>query len=138
MALNRNKLYSIIFIACMAGYIWLYFSQSKLLTGTKPVEVCLIKHVTNIPCPSCGSTRAVISLSNGNVIEALKINPMGFIVAIIMLLAPLWIIFDIAARRNTLFVFYQKTETYLKKPRYAIPLVLLVLINWVWNFTKGL
>ena len=39
---------------------------------------------------------------------------------------------------HTLFDFYQKTESYLKKPKIAIPLILLLIINWIWNITKGL
>ena len=100
--------------------------------------MCLIKHITNIPCPSCGSTRSIVSLTNGNFIEALLINPMGLIVAVIMSLAPLWILIDIATRRKILFEFYRKIETYLKRPQYSIPLILLVIINWIWNITKGL
>ena len=138
MSLNRNKLYTIIFIACIAGYIWLYFSLSNSQFEKNTVEVCLIKHVTNIPCPSCGSTRSVISLTKGNFIEALRINPFGYIVAIIMFLAPLWITIDIVTKRKTLFEFYQKFETYLKRPQYSIPLILVVIINWIWNITKGL
>lgn len=138
MALNRNKLYLVLFIACLAGYSWLYYGISRNLAENKSVEVCLIKHVTSIPCPSCGSTRSVISLTTGHFIEALKINPIGIIVAAIMILAPLWIMLDIATSRSTLFDFYQKTEIRLKKPQYAIPLILLVIINWIWNITKGL
>jgi hypothetical protein len=138
MALSRNKLYSIMFIACFAGYIWLYFGLSHEQSKDKPLEVCLVKHFTNIPCPSCGSTRSVLSLIKGNFNEAFSINPMGFLIAFIMFLSPLWIIVDVSAKRNTLFTFYQKIETYLKKPQLAIPLVLIVIINWIWNITKGL
>mgnify|MGYP006179307239 CR=1 FL=1 len=138
MTLNRNRLYSIIFIACLTGYIWLYFSVSKKLITSKAVGVCIIKQVTNIPCPSCGTTRSVVSLTKGDIIEALNINPLGFLVAFIMLLAPFWIIADLLTKNSTLFDFYQKLETYLKKPKYAIPLILLVIINWIWNITKGL
>ena len=134
MTLNRNNLYSILFISCIAGYIWLYFS----LTNREAFNVCLIKHFTNIPCPSCGSTRSIVLLTNGNFNEALLINPIGLIVAVIMSLAPLWILTDIATRRKTLFEFFQKIETYLKRPQYSIPLILLVIINWIWNITKGL
>lgn len=137
MTLNRNKLYSILFISCIAGYIWLCFSLTNIETNSEAFDVCLIKHITNIPCPSCGSTRSIISLTKGNFFEALCINPMGFIVAVIMFSAPLWIIFDIATRQKTLFDFYLKIETYLKRPRYSIPLILLVVINWIWNITKG-
>jgi hypothetical protein len=138
MTLNRNKLYSIMFIACTAGYMWLYFSLTMDVTENNLVEVCLIKHITNIPCPSCGSTRSVISLTKGNLIEAFNINPLGYIIAIIMLVTPLWIVIDIASRRKTFFELYQRIETYLKRPLYAIPLILLVIINWFWNITKGL
>ena len=55
-----------------------------------------------------------------------------------MLIAPVWIIADMMLGNNSLFKWYQKIENHLKKPTYAIPLILLVIINWVWNITKGL
>lgn len=138
MQLDRNKLYSILLIACLAGYIWLYYSITSNITENTSVEVCLIKHTTSIPCPSCGSTRSIISLTKGNLVEAFGINPIGYVVAIIMLFAPVWIIADMILRNNSLFKFYQIIEHHLKKPKYAIPLILLVIINWIWNITKGL
>jgi hypothetical protein len=138
MTLNRNKLYSIIFIACLAGYIWLYFNITKNLTKEKQFEVCFVKHLTNIPCPSCGATRSVLSLTNGNFIEAFNLNPIGYVIAIIMFIAPLWIITDVVMKSKTLFYFYEKIEMYLKKPKFAIPLIFLVLINWIWNIIKGI
>ncbi|MEJ5963335.1 DUF2752 domain-containing protein [Pedobacter immunditicola] len=138
MNLNRNKLYSILFIACIVGYIWLYFNFSNENAEDKQIEVCLIKHFTNIPCPSCGTTRSIISFTDGDFLQSLTLNPMGVVVAIIMLFSPLWIIADTITRRKTLFDFYRKTETFLKRPQYAIPLVLLVIINWIWNITKGI
>jgi hypothetical protein len=138
MLLNRNKLYSILLTACIAGYIWLYYSITSNVTENKSVEVCLIKHATNIPCPSCGSTRSIISLTKGNFVEAFDLNPIGYIVAFIMLIAPVWIISDLILKNNSLFKCYQITESYLKNPKYAIPLILLVIINWFWNIKKGL
>lgn len=138
MTLNRNKLYLILLVACWSGYIWLYYSLSNNYSENKSYEVCLIKYTTNIPCPSCGSTRSIISLTKGNFIEALSINPMGFIVAVVMLLSPIWIIADTLNKRNTLFDFYKKTEANLKRPQFAIPLIFLVIINWIWNITKEL
>lgn len=105
---------------------------------SKEFHVCIIKHLTNIPCPSCGSTRSILSITKGNFMEALQINPMGFIVTVIMFSVPFWIFIDIATRRQTLFEFYRKMETYLKRPQLAIPLILLVVINWIWNITKGI
>lgn len=138
MSISSSKLYTVLVISCMAGYLWLYINISINQTEIKTVEVCLIKHATNIPCPSCGSTRSVISLVKGNFSDALQINPLGYIVAIIMVLIPIWILIDIAIKKKTLFEFYQKMETYLIKPKVAIPLIGLVIINWIWNITKGL
>jgi hypothetical protein len=138
MKLDRNKLYSLLCIACLAGYIWLYFNITKNITETKSVEVCIIKQLTNIPCPSCGATRSVILLTKGDFIGAFNFNPIGYLVAMMMLITPIWIVVDIIKSTKTLFNFYLKIETYLKKPKIAIPLILLVIINWIWNITKGL
>lgn len=138
MTLDRNKLYLILLIACVAGYIWLKYSIASNATENKAVEVCLIKHATNIPCPSCGSTRSLISLTKGHFVEAFNLNPIGYIVAFTMLIAPVWIVVDIVLKNNSLFVCYEKIESHLKKPKYAIPLIILVSINWIWNITKGI
>jgi len=138
MTLNRGRLYTILFIACFAGYIWLYLNISETLTGQQSFNVCLIKQVTNIPCPSCGSTRSIISLSKGQLMEAFSINPLGIVVAIIMLFTPIWVIIDLLFKRKTLLNFYQQLESLLQQRKYAIPLGLLVILNWVWNIVKGL
>ncbi len=137
MITERNRLYFFLFLLCLGGVAWLYRGISSS-PGGGPVEACLIKHTIKVPCPSCGSTRSVIALTKGNFIEALKINPLGYLVAAIVFLTPLWIIIDFTTNRKTLFLFYRKAETFLKRPRYAIPLVILMLMNWVWNISKGL
>ena len=138
MTLDRNKLYLILLIACLAGYIWLYFGFKNEITENNSVKVCVIKYVTNIPCPSCGSSRSVISLIKGDFISAFKFNPIGYLVAIIMIIAPIWILIDVIKKNKTLFDFYLKTEKYIRKPNIAIPLILLVIINWIWNIVKEL
>lgn len=137
MTLNKNKLYSMLFIACLAGYVYIYVSLIANETH-KSFDVCLVKHATTLPCPSCGSTRAIILLTKGDFVEALRINPLGYVVALIMFLAPSWIALDMATKRKTLFDFYRRIEIYLRRPYYAIPLIGLVLINWIWNISKGL
>jgi hypothetical protein len=136
--MSRNKLYIILILACLTGYIWLYLSIHPTSSGFDEVGVCIIKHTTNIPCPSCGSTRSIISLLMGNIKEAFLINPFGIIVAGIMVILPLWISTDLIRRKQTLLVQYNKMELFLKKPQHSIPLILLVIINWIWNIAKGL
>ena len=136
MIRSRNQLYTIVIIACVVGYFWLYFNLTNKLSTS--VNVCMLKHITQIPCPSCGSTRAMISIANGEFVNALKLNPIGYLVAGIMTLSPLWILIDLGLKKNTFFESYQKIEIQLRRPQYAIPLVLLVVLNWMWNISKNL
>ena len=138
MPLNRNKLYVIILTVCAAGYAWLYFHINAHFEAVHSVGVCLVKQFTGIPCPSCGTTRAVAYLIHGEWREALLINPFGFVVACIMFFAPLWVLIDFITGKQTLFALYREIEERLKKPIYALPLILLVIINWAWNIFKGL
>ena len=125
-------------IACLAGYVWLYIGITHKRSDKKTVEVCLIKHTTNIPCPSCGSTRSVISIIKGDFLGSLYINPLGYVIAFIMFLTPPWILYDVITKKRTLIDFYFKIEFYLKKPKIAIPLIILIVLNWIWNITKEL
>jgi len=138
MNLNRNRLYTTLVLACIAGYIWLYYASFINGTSNKLFDVCIIKHTTNMPCPSCGSTRSVVSILNGSYAQAFGINPLGYLVALIMFLSPIWIIVDVITKRNSLFLVYRKIEDYLKKPYYSFPIVFLVIVNWIWNISKGL
>jgi len=138
MIRHRNRLYSLLITACLAGYIWLYYNINANVAANHAATVCIIKHTTNLPCPSCGTTRAVVSLTKGNLAEAFNYNPFGYLIALVLLVAPLWIAVDTVRKSHSLFHVYQRLETILRKPSVAIPLVLLVIINWVWNITKGL
>jgi len=134
--MTRNKLYSLLLIACLAGFIYLFYSIQKEQRET--VGVCIIKNVTGYPCPSCGTTRAVMLLSNGKIIDSLLLNPFGIIVAIIMTVLPFWVLTDIVLKKETFFTAYKKTEATIRKPWIAIVLILLVLLNWIWNLYKNL
>jgi hypothetical protein len=138
MTLTSNKLYVFITTACIIGYTWLFFHISENFTDFGNFNVCLIKELTSIPCPSCGTTRGIISLTKGNFLEAIYTNPFSILVAIIMIVAPIWICFDVAKKATTFFNFYQKVEKQLVKPKIAILFIVLVLLNWIWNITKGL
>jgi hypothetical protein len=139
MSTKRNRIYSIVLAGTAAGAIWLFVST--LLLQTVPdggVELCLIKHITGVPCPSCGSTRSVLSLLHGSISGAWQLNPIGFLIAAVLIVAPVWIGSDLLRRRDTFYRFYQQTEKIIRKPTIALPLILLVLMNWIWNITKDL
>ena len=132
----KNKLYLFILIACASGYVYLlynlYYSKSNQFS------VCMIKNVSGFPCPSCGTTRAVQLFFKGNFIDSMLMNPFGIIVGSAMLFLPFWIVFDLLSKKQTFYTFYYKMESVLKQKKIAIPLLILVIMNWIWNINKGL
>lgn len=137
MLFKNYRLYIILSFACIVGYVWLLLNLLHIRT-VQGTHACLIKTIMNIPCPSCGATRSILLLFQGEFLKALMINPIGIIVAGIMLITPFWICFDILTKQKTLMNFYLQIEIYLMKAFIAIPLVILILLNWSWNIIKEL
>jgi hypothetical protein len=133
---SKAKLYLLILTTSLAGYIYLYIHVFHTVDPQESFGVCLIKEATNIPCPSCGSTRAVLELIKGNLLKSLYYNPFGIIVAAIMTICPFWILIDLVRQKETFYSFYKNVMEIISKPRYAFPLILLVIINWIWNIHK--
>lgn len=165
MLSNRTSLYGLLIAFCTAGYIWLWLGMqadgfSLAERGSSPVAdlvapgesnhsspapkartelpgVCLFKHATSIPCPSCGSTRSVLHILHGDLRGGLYWNPLGFVLLVGLIVAPVWIAHDLVRRRETFLVFFRQSETWLRKWWVALPAIILVLANWAWNFFKG-
>lgn len=130
--MTRRGLYILSAVGCLAGYIWLFLFD---LGGEM---VCLFKRLFHIPCPSCGATRAIAALMRGEVKEALFLNPIGILLALMLVVIPLWILVDVTLKKDTYYLFYKKTDELFGKKYVFLFFALLVLANWVWNITKGL
>lgn len=136
--MNRKRLYVLLSVACAIGYIWLLFTYNRgVINGVEP-GVCLFKRITTMPCPSCGSTRSVLSLMEGDVWGAMQWNPFGLILMAILIISPIWILYDVVRQKSTLFTVYTNSELFLKRKWVAIIAILIVLLNWVWNIYKGI
>lgn len=137
--MTKNKLYILILIACFIGYSWLLFLKLATIKNSGlDLTVCIFKRVTSFPCPSCGTTRAVSFLFNGEIVKSLFLNPFGILVAGIMIVSPVWIISDLIAKKKSYYDFYLKTEKLIQKKEIFIPLIILVILNWIWNIYKHL
>ena len=134
--MKRNKLYFIVIIACFIGSLYLLYQLTATTADTH--TVCLIKKATGYPCPSCGTTRAIVFLTKGEFIASVQENPFGLLVGFWMLFLPFWIGYDVVFKKATFYQFYLKTESVLRKPKVAVPLIFLVILNWIWNLYKHL
>jgi hypothetical protein len=137
--MHRTGLYALMLAACTAGMAWTgYLLYHPHLVNDATVTPCLIKHVTRLPCPSCGSSRAVLTLMQGDVIQSVYWNPFGLLIFSIMVASPLWITYDLVTKRNSFFTAYQNIERSLRVKWVAVSAIVLVLINWIWNISKGI
>jgi hypothetical protein len=129
------KLYLLLAVACLAGYGWLFYDMQA--GGDVPAGGCLVKRVTHLPCPSCGSTHAVQALFQGDIMGSLLWNPFGILISIVLLVTPVWLAYDVLLRKQTLYGFYRQVEKILQQKQVAIPAITLVIANWIWNIYKG-
>jgi hypothetical protein len=59
--------------------VWSVFGLSLVWLSAhfeRPIELCLVKHLTGISCPTCGFTRGAISLMYGHPVQAWLYNPL--------------------------------------------------------------
>lgn len=133
--MKKSRLYLIVIIACFFGTLYLLY-QINNSSNSDTFSVCPIKAVTGYPCPSCGTTRAVVFLSKGNIVSSIQQNPFGLIVGFCMLILPFWIGYDVLKKKATFYQFYIKTEAIIRKPKVALVLILIVILNWIWNLYK--
>jgi hypothetical protein len=134
--MKKNKLYSILLIASIVGFAYLFYKIKY--SESVHLSFCMIKNVTGYACPSCGTTRAVQLFLQGNFAASLQMNPFGIIVTLLMLISPIWILFDIITKKETFYFWYKKTEEVIRIKWIAIALIILVLLNWIWNIYKEL
>ncbi|MFT3794723.1 DUF2752 domain-containing protein [Flavobacterium sp.] len=138
--MTKNKLYTLLAIACFFGFVYLglSFYTDEIFKGAE-VHPCILKTVTGYPCPSCGTTRSVkLLLFEGDWLGALMMNPIGIIVGMLMVLIPIGLLYDVLSKKQILFDAYRKTEKIVTTKWIAVVLVILVILNWIWNINKNL
>ena len=134
MLSDRNK-YLLIFGLSFVGILWIGFSLHYMDAG---LSVCYIKNIWGIPCPSCGSTRAILALAGGDIQASLSINPLGIFMLLSLLILPVWGLVDQIKGSTSMISFLTKVEQNIRKYKYAFPIILLFIGNWIWNIMKGL
>ena len=115
-----------LFSAFVVSMAW-YSSTPYLDHG--PV-LCLFRGATGLPCPFCGSTRAISEVCAGNVTQALHYNPVG--VALFVVGIPL--LFSLKLR-----IWFRSSAFWLKQQFGSHSVIILVTacygMLWVWNIT---
>lgn len=130
MHISYKLKYTTIISILILGYFFLYKFSGSIGEHT----VCIIKNVTGVSCPACGSTRATVELMQGNLVNAAIINPLGIITNILITISFFWMIIDIIRNKETFLPFLKMDWD----KRIKIFIVLIVVANWTWNIVKGI
>src|SRR5688572_21721529 len=91
---------------------------------------CPLKTLTGLPCPSCGTTRALEALAALDLGEALRWNPLGAVAGIAAALFTLYAIGALVLRTRRIRI----TALSLAE---RLGIVALVLANWAWLVADG-
>ena len=131
---QQLKLYRIFTALTLAGLVWLIIE--RLIPHSPDTTFCLFKWATGIPCPSCGTTSALILILRGEFIRAFMFNPLGYVAGLALVILPCWLFTDQVRNTPTFYKAYVYGEHLLRKKAVFIPVIFLLMVNWYWSFVK--
>lgn len=97
---------------------------------------CWFKTIVGIPCPGCGSTRAISALLQFNIKALAQYNVLALPVFFLFVYANGVYVVDLVYNKRNLQQQYSLLENVLKVRQWQMLLLGLVLLNWIWNIYK--
>lgn len=133
--MSEKKVYGLLTGIALAGYIYIFVALSGVVNNQ--VQLCMFHNVTGIPCPSCGTTRAMIQLLHGHFAEAFRLNVLCYLQAFFLLILPILLAVDLIGNKRTLLRTYEWAIRLINRPWIALVLGVLLLINWIYLINAG-
>jgi len=53
---------------------------------SQPIDLCMFKRVTGLPCPTCGVSRCAWRLAHGDILAAIRNQPFMFVAGVLFAL----------------------------------------------------
>lgn len=97
-----------------------------------PFTVCFFKMMTGVPCPACGSTRALGRLFTLDVAGALAMNPLATLAALALFA---WGLLDLALLPARRALSLEVSDTAARTLRVAA--VAAIVLNWAFLIAAG-
>lgn len=122
----------IIFLLYITGLVWLFL----FFLVDVDVVLCPFRALTTLPCPACGTTRALVCVAQGYVGRALLLNPN------ILFILPATIIYTVAGIIDLLFgksyipFLYGKVKALLSNKLILAAFLLFESLVWLHNLLR--
>ncbi len=130
--LRKKQPSHIEFALIYGGLAILLLVAARILPVTQLAPDCAFKAMTGMPCPTCGSTRAVILFSQGHLLSAFRMNPATsavFVAALVAFLCRIVaLVFDLPGMRIGL--------SDREKNLVRVSAMLALLLNWGYLITS--
>jgi hypothetical protein len=94
----------------------------------RPATLCPLRALTGIPCPFCGGTTAAADVGHGNLVGALRANPVVLVGALVVVAMPAFIAAGTAR--------HVARPPLLTRRTIAVSLMLVVVFSEVWQLSR--
>lgn len=128
MKLRRDEL--ILIVVYVLGAIWLLLN----VVFKVDIRVCPIKIAFGIPCPACGTTRAVELLLKGDCLGAFLMNPNILFIVLLTAAAPILLLMRFATNVDSIGILNKR----LNRPSFVIPFFIFEIVIWISNLYRGI
>jgi hypothetical protein len=126
--LNRRVEGRIEFGIIYGGIALLALFAGRFLPVLALAPSCMFKSLTGVPCPTCGATRSIVFLSQGDVVSAFTMNPLIVACVLSAVLYLPYSLFTLVFDRPRIDVALSEKE----KDRIRAMALLLILLNWMY------
>lgn len=128
--MSPSRFYALCAAGCLGGWVWIALAMSRFGSGVW--KGCLMKQFFHIPCPACGSTRAIVALLHGHLQESLAWNPLGIVLFVLLLLLTVVLPYDGLRQRRCLYSLFLRVDAYLHRKAVFILFAGAIIVNWWW------
>ena len=114
--------------------VWLLTLLAARMTQWWPylVPACGLKTLTGLPCPLCGSTRALVAWSRLDILQAFRWNPLVSAACVVLWLWLLGSLSDWAFRTRLV----ERGTHWIRRVPWLWLLGTAVLVNWIYLFFR--
>ena len=115
----------------MSGVLTVLLAAGVFVNPSRPlpIDLCLLKRLTGLPCPTCGLTRAVCYALQGDWAASLGFHPAGILVAVSLVGWVSWMSLE-AWRGQALWMTGRRTMAKIAGAAVA----LISLAGWIGRF----